>query len=128
MADKKHKILIAEDDVFISRAYKDGLEQAGFEVVIAVDGIETLDKIRTEKPHLVLLDLIMPNKNGFEVLEEIKKDDTFKKHVPIVILSNLGQESDVEKGKELGAIDYLVKADLSMKQVIEKIKQYLTKA
>ncbi|MDA2936194.1 response regulator [Patescibacteria group bacterium AH-259-L05] len=126
MADKKHKILIAEDDIFISRAYKDGLEQAGFEVITAADGQETLEKIRTEKPRLVLLDLIMPNKNGFEVLEEVKGDEALRK-VPIVILSNLGQESDIEKGKELGAIDYLVKADLSMRQVIEKIKQYVTK-
>lgn len=124
MAEKKYKILIAEDDVFISRAYKDGLEQVGFEVITSFDGVETLKKIRSEKPDLVLLDLIMPVKNGFEVLEQVKEGNEFK-HIPIVILTNLGQESDIEKGKELGAVDYLVKADLSMKQVIEKIKVHL---
>lgn len=120
----KHKILIAEDDIFISRAYKDGLQGAGFEVVIAADGQETIEKIRSEKPDLVLLDLIMPVKNGFEVLEEIKADKTL--NTRIVILSNLGQESDVEKGKELGAVDYLIKSNHSMKDIIEKVKQNLT--
>ncbi len=123
---KKNKILLAEDDKFIYRAYKDGLERAGFEVVVTSGGRETLKKIRSEKPDLVLLDLIMPGKSGFEVLEELKMDDELK-NVPVVILSNLGQDSDVERGKDLGAVDYLIKTNFSMKEVIEKVKFYLAK-
>ena len=123
---KSKKILLAEDDQFISRAYKDGLERAGFEIVIALDGIEAVEKIRSEKPDIVLLDLIMPERNGFEVLEEIKKDEYLKK-IPVIILSNLGQESDVKKGKDLGAVDYFIKTDFSMKEVIEKVKFYLAR-
>lgn len=75
---------------------------------------------------MILLDLIMPVQNGFEVLEELATDDGVKK-IPVIVLSNLGQDSDVEKGKSLGAIDYLVKTDYSMKEVIEKVKFYLAK-
>lgn len=121
------KILLAEDDKYISLAYKDGLERNGFGMVIAFDGIEAVKKIRSEKPDLVLLDLIMPNKNGFEVLEEIKKDKAIK-DIPVIILSNLGQESDIEKGKALGAADYLIKSNISMKEVIIKIKMHLGEA
>lgn len=123
MSEKKYKILLAEDDQFIARAYKDGLEQAGFEVVAAVDGVETVKKIRSEKPDLLLLDLVMPIKSGFGVMEEIKADETIK--VPVLVLSNLSQESDIKKSKELGAIDYIVKSNISMKEVIEVVKKYL---
>ena len=126
MDKAKKKILLAEDDKFISRAYKDGMERAGFEMIIAFDGIEAIEKINREKPDLILLDLIMPDKNGFEVLEEIKMDDGLK-NIPVVILSNLGQDSDIEKGKALGAADYLIKSNLSMKEVIEKVRFYLAR-
>ena len=121
------KILLAEDDKFLSRAYKDGLEEAGFEVVIAFDGEAALEKIRSEKPDLVLLDLIMPIKNGFEVLGEMAIDDILKK-IPVIIFSNLSQESDMERGKALGAVDYLVKADYSLRAVVEKVNEYLARA
>ncbi len=124
--EKSRKILLAEDDKFISRAYKDGMERAGFEIIIALDGAEAIKKIKSENPDLILLDLIMPEKNGFEVLEEIKMDDELK-NIPVVILSNLGQDSDIEKGKALGAADYLIKSNLSMKEVIEKVKFHLAK-
>lgn len=122
----KKKILLVEDDKYIVRAYKDGLERAGFEVLTASDGNEALEKIKKDLPDLILLDLIMPVKNGFEVLEELKVDDGMKK-IPVVILSNLGQDTDVEKGKALGAVDYLIKTDYSMKEVIEKTKFYVAK-
>jgi two-component system phosphate regulon response regulator PhoB/two-component system alkaline phosphatase synthesis response regulator PhoP len=127
MVDKnnqKPKILLAEDDKFISRAYKDGLERAGFDLVLASDGEEAVAKIKSEKPDLVLLDIIMPLKNGFEVLEEIKKDPAVK-DIPVIVLSNLGQDSDITKGHSLGAVDYLVKANFTMAEVVEKIKKYL---
>jgi len=120
----KNKILLAEDDHALSNAYNNGLTQAGFDVVLATDGKEAIEKIKSEKPDLVLLDIMMPNKNGFEVLEEIKKDDSLQS-ISVIILSNLGQESDINKGKELGALDHLVKSDLSMQELVEKVKYYL---
>jgi len=124
MSEKK-KILLAEDDRYILRAYKIGLEKAGFVVVPACNGAEAIEKIKSEKPDIVLLDLMMPEKNGFEVLEEVKKDKQVK-HIPVIIFSNLGQESDIEKAKALGAVDYLVKSDLYMKEVVEKVKEHLS--
>ncbi|MCK5510121.1 response regulator [Candidatus Parcubacteria bacterium] len=122
--NKKIKILLAEDDKFISKAYQDGLGRAGFEVIAAYDGNEALNKIKSKKPNIILLDLIMPEKNGFEVLEEIKTDNDLK-NIPIIILSNLGQASDIQKGRDLGANDYLIKSNFSIKEVIEKMKEYV---
>ncbi len=126
MSDNKKnvKVLMAEDDKFIARAYNDGLTRAGFSVTMASDGDEAIHKIRETKPDIILLDLIMPGKNGFEVLEEIKKDEDMK-DIPVIILSNLGQETDVKKGKELGAVDYLIKSDFSIPEVVKKINEYI---
>ncbi|MEK7646990.1 MAG: response regulator [Patescibacteria group bacterium] len=121
--DKK-KIFLVEDDQFIVRAYKDSLERAGFEVTVAFDGVEAMEQLKSMTPDLILLDIIMPLKNGFEVLSELKIDDRLK-NVPVVVLSNLGQDSDIKKGKELGAVDYMVKANYSMQEVIDKVGQYL---
>jgi len=121
---EKSKIVLVEDDKYIARAYKAGLERAGFEMFMATDGAEGLEKIKSEKPDLVLLDLIMPVKNGFEVLEELKMNDELK-NIPVVILSNLGQDSDVARGKALGAVDYLIKTDWSMQEVVEKVKEHI---
>lgn len=124
MEKELKKILLAEDDTFISRAYGDGFTRAGFDVVLAHDGVEALSKIRSEKPDIILLDIIMPDKNGFEVLEEIKKDKGFS-NIPVIVLSNLGQQSDIEQGKKLGAVDYLIKSNTSMKEVVEKVRSHL---
>jgi DNA-binding response OmpR family regulator len=123
--EKKIKIVLAEDDKFISRAYFDGLSRSGFEVTQAFDGNEALIKIKEIKPDIILLDVIMPEKNGFEVLEELKQDD-YLKRIPVIILSNLGQESDIQKGRKLGASDYMIKANYSMTEVIEKIKKLIS--
>ena len=120
------KILLIEDDQFIRRICKNGLERSGYEVVTASEGEEGLEKARKQKPDLILLDLVMPGKDGFETLGEIKTDKSLK-HVPVIILSNLGQNSDIQKGNELGAIDYLIKADFKMKEVVEKVKFHLAK-
>lgn len=120
------KILLAEDDKFISRAYTDGFKRAGLEVINAYDGNETLEKAKTEKPDLILLDLIMPEKNGFEALTDIKTDPELKK-IPVIVLSNLGQDSDIERAQELGAEDYMIKANFSMADVVNKIKEYMAK-
>jgi two-component system, OmpR family, alkaline phosphatase synthesis response regulator PhoP len=123
--DKK-KILLAEDDKFICRAYSDGFERAGFAVTVVNDGDAVIGSLEKDKPDIIMLDIIMPSKNGFEVLGDIKMSNDFKK-IPVIILSNLGQETDVDKGKELGAVDYLVKSNTSMKEVVEKIKFHLAK-
>ena len=122
-----NKILLVEDDKFLSTALDDKLTREGFTVIKALNGQEAITKIRSQQPDLILLDIIMPQKNGFEVLAEIKLDETFK-HIPVIVLSNLGQEADIKKAQDLGAVDYLVKSDVEMKIVVEKIKAELAKA
>ena len=124
----KTKILVIEDDKFLIKALQDHLKRSGFEVVVALDGEEGMKLIISEKPDLALLDLIMPKKDGFEVLAEVKGNSDDKiKNIPIIILSNLGQESDLKKGIELGAVDYLIKSEFRLKVVVKKIKETLAK-
>ena len=123
---EKTKILLIEDDKFISDLYKDGLEWAGLKMITAYDGKEGMEKIKSENPDLILLDLVLPTMNGFEILEKIKRDDKFK-NIPIIILSNLSEKEDVKKAMELGADDYLVKVKFSIKEVIAKVKFNLKK-
>jgi len=118
------KILIAEDDKFLASALRVKLTKAGFAVVVAVDGVETLAQAKAEKPNLIILDIIMPEKDGFAVLAELKADPDLRL-IPVVVASNLGQAEDVQKGKELGAIDYIVKSDLSLDELVEKIPAWL---
>ncbi len=127
MTEKTVKILLAEDDKFITRAYMDGLKRAGFEVLSAMDGNQVLEILQKENPALILLDVIMPEKNGFEVLEEIKKQDKLK-NIPVIVLSNLGQDTDIQKGLALGAVDYMVKANFSIAEVVKKINHYIEEA
>jgi PleD family two-component response regulator len=118
------KLLVADDEQFISTAYGDGLGRAGFTVVVAHDGEEALDKITAEMPDLVLLDLIMPKLNGFEVLKKVKADDSLKS-IPVVILSNLSQDTDEAEVKKLGAADFIVKSNISLQDLIAKVNQLL---
>ena len=118
------KVLIIEDDQRINKVYMAKLSVEGITVMTALDGEEGLRKIYSEKPDLILLDLMLPQKSGFEILKEIKQDPKVK-DIPVLILSNLAQEKEVEKGLELGAEDYLVKTDYSIQQVMEKIKKAL---
>jgi len=126
MAKEKSKILLIEEDKFYRRAYGDGLRNAGFEVLLAQDAKEGIRKMKADKPDLVLLDLLLPVESGFEVLEELKMDDELKE-IPVIILSNLSQDSDVRQGKELGAVEYLIKADFTMKEVIGKVKEHIAR-
>ena len=123
MNDTK-KILIAEDDEFLIKAYKAKFEDAGFELLMAADGEEALNLIRSEKPNIVLLDIMMPKNSGFEVLEQVRQDPGMK-DLPIIITSNLGQEGDIDKGMEKGATDYMVKTSFTMDEMMEKINKYL---
>ena len=119
-----NKILLLEDDKFLRELIAQKLRKEGFLISEAIDGEEGLKKIKEEKPDLILLDLILPGIDGFEVLEKIKSDDSTSP-IPVIILSNLGQKDDVEKGLKLGAIDYLIKAHFAPREIIEKIKKGL---
>jgi len=117
-------ILIAEDEGALSGVLQSKLARHGFVVETAADGVEALEKMRMTKPSLVLLDLIMPNKNGFQVLEEAKADPELK-DIRIVIFSNLNQDEDRERVKKLGALDFLVKSDLGINEVVGKVNAFL---
>jgi DNA-binding response OmpR family regulator len=117
------KILIADDEKFINRAYSDTLQRAGYEVIVALNGEEALEKITKEKPDLILLDLIMPKMNGFEVLKKVKSHLKLK-DIPVLVLSNLSQETDEAELKRLGAVDFLVKSDISLEELLTRIKQF----
>ena len=119
------KVLIIEDDRFLSKIYASKLSHEGIEADFALDGAEGLKKMKVSKPKLILLDLIMPKKDGFAVLEEMQSDASLK-HIPVIVLSNLGQDEDILRAKKLGAKDFLVKSDSSMHEVLGKIKSYLT--
>jgi len=118
------KILIVEDDKFLRELIARKLIAENYEIIEAIDGEEGLKKIKEEKPDLVLLDLILPGIDGFEVLSKMK-DDPALASIPVIILSNLGQREDLEKGLKLGAVDYLVKAHFTPNEIIEKVKQAL---
>ena len=122
MPENKPKILIIEDDQRINKVYMAKLSVEGITVMTALDGIEGLRKIYSEKPDLILLDLMLPRKSGFDILKDIKADPKVK-DIPVIILSNLAQEKEIEEGLALGAVDYLVKTDYSIQQVMEKIKK-----
>ena len=124
MPKTKPKILLIEDDQFLSKILLVKLKRAGFDVFLAVDGEEGIKKAKEIKPNLILLNLILPKLNGFEVLSEIKKTPVLKK-IPVVVLSNLGQKSDVEKGLRMGAKDYLIETNLSLSEIVEKVKKHL---
>lgn len=124
MAEIKKTILIIEDDKFLRGLMSQKLLKEGFDVVEANDGEQGLRKIKEEKPGLILLDLILPGIDGFAVLAEIKEDPALAE-IPVIILSNLGQREDIEKGLKLGAIDYLIKAHFTPGEIIEKIKKAL---
>lgn len=118
------KIVIAEDDRFLANAYRIKLTKMGFDVVVMSDGDQVIKYLTDTMPDLILLDLIMPIKDGFDTLSEIRAQEKFKK-VPIIVASNLGQGEDIKKATEMGATDYIVKSDLSLQELAEKINSYL---
>lgn len=117
-------ILIAEDELLYGKILKNKLEKEGYNVILTQDGASAIQEAHKVTPDLILLDLIMPIKDGFQTLKELKEDEVLK-NVKVIILSNLGQEEDIIKVKNIGANDYLVKADMQFQEVIEKIKKYL---
>lgn len=116
------KILLVEDDPFLADIYKTKLTEEGYNVICAFDGDEALRKVIEEKPDLTLLDIVLPNVDGWEILRKIKADDAAK-DVKVIILSNLGQKEEVEKGMALGAIGYLIKAHHTPSEVAAEVKK-----
>ena len=114
------KVIIAEDDKFLISAYRAKMVKSGLDVQIASDGSEVLDILKDFIPDVILLDLVMPKMDGFTTLEQIKSNPEYK-DIPILVASNLGQTEDFEKAKALGADDYVVKSDLSLEKLIEKL-------
>jgi two-component system alkaline phosphatase synthesis response regulator PhoP len=120
------KVLVIEDDQLLRSLCSKKLMLEGFAVDSAIDSQEGLDKINKDKPDMILLDLVLPGMNGFEVLKIIKSNPDKKiAATPVIILSNLGQESDIQKGKDLGAADYLIKATTTTDEIVDKIKSIL---
>jgi len=126
MSDNKKKIILVEDDKFLSEMYVVKLTESGFEVDVAADGEEGLNKIKEQKPDLVLLDIVLPKMDGFEVLRNIKNEPGLK-NVSVIALTNLGQKEEVEKGLKLGADDYIIKAHFTPTEVVAKAKKVLEK-
>ncbi|HXK37666.1 MAG TPA: response regulator [Candidatus Paceibacterota bacterium] len=125
MADKW--VLVVEDDVYIDKAYRAKFAHEQILAESVGDGEAALAILKNKSenlPSLVLLDMMLPKKNGFEVLSEMKANPKWKT-IPVIILSNLGQESDAQKGLALGAVEYLVKADTKINTIVEKVRSYL---
>ncbi|MDA2922836.1 response regulator, partial [Patescibacteria group bacterium AH-259-L07] len=123
-SETQKKILIAEDEPDMRAILVGMVESAGYKVVPAEDGKKALELAEKERPDMILLDVVMPKMSGFEVLEKLKYNPATQE-TPVVILSNLGQEEEVIKGRALGAVDYLVKADVHLTDVLGKITKYL---
>lgn len=126
MAGEKNKILLVEDDKFLSEMYATKLAESGFNVEAAFDGEDGLTKISSFKPDLVLLDIVLPKKDGFEILKIIRSDASLK-DIFVIALTNLGQKEEVEKGLSLGANDYIIKAHFTPTEVVAKVKKLLEK-
>ncbi len=116
------KILIIEDDKILAELLEKKLKNAGFEVVLAFDGEEGLVSLRANKPDLILLDIVMPRKNGLELMEEMNKNpETNLTKIPVIVISNSGQPVEIDRILELGAKDYLIKTEFNPQEVIEKV-------
>ncbi len=123
MTDKQY-VLVVEDDPFYSKIYKTKLAKENIASEIVGNGIEALVAVKKSRPGLILLDLIMPGKDGFETLAELKADKATD-HIPVIVLSNLSQEEDINRILALGAVEYLVKANVPIQTVVDKVKQHL---
>jgi len=126
MSKENPKVLMIEEDRFLRKIYRDKLSRLGFDFFEATNGEEGLNKVIAEKPDLVILDLILPRKNGFDVLIDMKSNKNTE-NIPVIILSNLGQESDIQRGLSLGAEAYLIKTEVSLSEVVDQVREQLAK-
>jgi DNA-binding response OmpR family regulator len=118
------KVLIVEDDVFLSNIYNKKFSNEGFEVFTASDGKKAVIIIKQKKPDIILLDIMLPQMDGFEVLEEIKKDLEVK-DIPVILLTNINEQDGIKKGYDLGAKDYIIKTFFTPAEVVDKVKKFL---
>ena len=121
---KKYTLLLVEDDSFLSNIYKTKFEMEGFEVMAAADGEAGLALAKSKRVDVILLDILLPKLDGFTVLKELKADKNVK-DVPVILLTNLGQKDDVNKGLELGAADYLIKAHFKPSETVAKVRKVI---
>jgi len=121
---QKPRVLVVEDDIFLVNVHKKKLAKEGFEVIVAGNGNEALDLAQKNKPDIILLDLIMPMKDGFQTLKELKANPDLK-NIKVIIFSNLSQEEDKQRAMEAGAVDYIVKANVSFREIINQVKHHL---
>jgi DNA-binding response OmpR family regulator len=124
LKNNRKKILIIEDEQTLIKALELVLNKENYSIAVAIDGESGLELVKEFKPDLILLDIILPKMNGFEVLKRVKADKKLSK-IPVLILSNLGDESDVTKGITLGAVGYLIKTNYRINEVMDKIRQIL---
>ncbi len=120
------KILIIEDEEILLELLEKKLTHEGFEVEVAKDGVEGLEKVKQQTPDIILLDIIMPKMGGFEVMKELQKDDKFSK-IPVIIISNSGQPVELDLAQKLGARDWLIKTDFDPQEVIDKVIKQIGK-
>ncbi|KKW21645.1 MAG: Response regulator receiver domain protein (CheY-like) [Parcubacteria group bacterium GW2011_GWC2_52_8c] len=124
--NKKTKVLIIDDDPYISEMYLLKFKEAGFDVETGADGKEAIEKTTSWTPDVLLLDIVMPVYDGFDVLRRLGEAGILSK-VKVVLLTNLGQREDIERGMKLGAVEYIVKAHFTPSEVVEKVNQLLSK-
>jgi DNA-binding response OmpR family regulator len=124
MENKNKKVLIIEDDPYIADMYATKFRMNEYKVKLAKNGEKAFDELQKEKPDIVLLDLLMPRMDGYEFLEKFKKEKEFK-NIKVIVLTNLGQKREIEKGLKLGADDYIIKAYFTPKEVVKKVENLL---
>lgn len=122
--DNMKKVLIVEDDEFLGSTLQARLEKAEYNAKFILDGTDIISTVRSYNPDLILLDLLMPIKDGFTLLEEIKKDADLKS-VPVIIISNLSEQKDIDRAKKFGVKDYIIKSDLVLDSLVGKIDSYI---
>ncbi|MDX1607608.1 MAG: response regulator [Candidatus Spechtbacterales bacterium] len=120
------KIILVEDDPFLSEIYITKFEEAGYVVEVADDGEEGLEKIKSGKPDIILLDIILPKLTGLEIMEALQKDGTLE-NTPVIVLSNLGSDEDVKKAMDMGARGYLVKSQYTPSEVVARVEDMINK-
>ncbi|OGH68674.1 MAG: hypothetical protein A3I29_05025 [Candidatus Magasanikbacteria bacterium RIFCSPLOWO2_02_FULL_44_11] len=126
MSEETNKVhvLLVEDDVFLSGIYQKKFEMEGFKISTSDNGEKGLADAKKKKPDIILLDVLLPKMDGFSVLKQLK-EDVATKNIPVILLTNLGQKDDVEKGLEAGAVDYLIKAHFKPSEIVEKVRKVL---
>jgi len=122
--EKPPSVLLIEDDPFLTRAYEVKFESEGINLAVTTNGEEGLARMRAQKPQLILLDLMMPKKSGFEVLKEMQQDPNLK-DIPVIVLTVLGREEDVRSTLALGAKEYFIKTETKLDDVVKSAKKYL---